>query len=180
MSGEEHTLAETSLVDHDLIQKKSFTKWVNSFLKKASMEVDDLYKDLSDGVKLIALLHCLTGDKSLKPSKISNLKVHKLENVGIALHFLRISRVKLENISAENIVDGNPTLILGLIWCIILHYQLSEIQLEGDAKSAKDALLLWCKKCTKGYSNVNVQNFTTSWKDGLGFNAIIHAHRFVS
>lgn len=30
---------------------------------------------------------------------------------------------------------------------------------------------------TRRYPNINITNFTTSWKDGMAFNALIHKHR---
>merc|ERR1719507_1465725 len=91
--------------------------------------------------------------------------------------------VQLENMGAHDIVDGHARLTLGLIWTIILRFQIQDITTEtdgtqiGSAKTAKDALLLWCQMKTAGYHNVNIRNFTTSWRDGLAFNAIIHKHR---
>jgi hypothetical protein len=33
-------------------------------------------------------------------------------------------KIKLVNIRADDIVDGNPKLTLGLVWTIILHFQV--------------------------------------------------------
>ncbi|XP_049277717.1 spectrin beta chain, non-erythrocytic 1 isoform X2 [Anopheles funestus] len=164
------------------IQKKTFTKWMNSFLVKAKMEVDDLFIDLADGIKLLKLLEIISGEKLGKPNS-GRMRVHKIENVNKSLAFLH-TKVRLESIGAEDIVDHNPRLILGLIWTIILRFQIQEIEIDVDEenessekKSAKDALLLWCQRKTHGYQHVHITDFTNSWRSGLGFNALIHSHR---
>ena len=59
-----------------------------------------------------------------RPTK-GKMRIHCLENVDKALQFLREQRVHLENMGSHDIVDGNPRLSLGLIWTIILRFQVS-------------------------------------------------------
>ncbi|ETN74189.1 hypothetical protein NECAME_13133 [Necator americanus] len=182
------------------IQKKTFTKWCNSFLNRvgyrkylycfsityiydfqARLEVVDLFVDFGDGVLLMKLLEIISGEKLGKPNR-GRMRVQKIENLNKSLDFLKRKRIQLENIGAEDILDRNERLILGLIWTIILRFQIDTIVIEdeeerGERKHAKDALLLWCQRKTAGYPNVRVENFTTSWRNGLAFNALIHAHR---
>ncbi|XP_003499365.1 spectrin beta chain, erythrocytic [Cricetulus griseus] len=166
--------------EREVVQKKTFTKWVNSHLARVSCRISDLYKDLRDGRMLIKLLEVLSGEMLPRPTK-GKMRIHCLENVDKALQFLKEQRVHLENMGSHDIVDGNHRLVLGLIWTIILRFQIQDIVVqtqEGrETRSAKDALLLWCQMKTAGYPHVNVTNFTSSWKDGLAFNALIHKHR---
>uniref|UniRef100_A0A8C6USR1 Spectrin beta chain n=1 Tax=Neogobius melanostomus TaxID=47308 RepID=A0A8C6USR1_9GOBI len=166
--------------EREAVQKKTFTKWVNSHLSRVSCRITDLYMDLRDGRMLIKLLEVLSGERLPKPTK-GRMRIHCLENVDKALQFLKEQRVHLENMGSHDIVDGNHRLTLGLIWTIILRFQIQDISVETEdnkeKKSAKDALLLWCQMKTAGYPNVNIHNFSTSWRDGMAFNALIHKHR---
>uniref|UniRef100_A0A8C4M2Y5 Spectrin beta chain n=1 Tax=Equus asinus asinus TaxID=83772 RepID=A0A8C4M2Y5_EQUAS len=129
---------------------------------------------------LTRLLEVLSGEQLPRPTR-GRMRIHSLENVDKALQFLKEQRVHLENVGSHDIVDGNHRLTLGLVWTIILRFQIQVIKIETEdnreTRSAKDALLLWCQMKTAGYPEVNIQNFTTSWRDGLAFNALIHRHR---
>uniref|UniRef100_A0A8C2GBU6 Dystonin n=1 Tax=Cyprinus carpio TaxID=7962 RepID=A0A8C2GBU6_CYPCA len=163
--------------ERDRVQKKTFTKWVNQHLLKVRKHVNDLYEDLRDGHNLISLLEVLSGDKL--PREKGRMRFHRLQNVQIALDYLKRRQVKLVNIRNDDITDGNPKLTLGLIWTIILHFQISEIHVTGESEdmTAKERLLLWSQQMTEGYVGVRCDNFTTSWRDGRLFSAIIHKYR---
>ncbi|KAG9040415.1 hypothetical protein FS837_000680 [Tulasnella sp. UAMH 9824] len=131
--------------------------------------------ELCDGVKLIQLMEIM-GDVSLgRYNRNPRMKVQKAENVNKALDFINSRGVRLTNIGPEDIVEGNMKLILGMIWTLILRFTIADISEEG--LSAKEGLLLWCQRKTEPYDEVNVQDFTFSWKDGLALCALIHRHR---
>ncbi|XP_039977308.1 microtubule-actin cross-linking factor 1 isoform X6 [Xiphias gladius] len=163
--------------ERDRVQKKTFTKWVNKHLIKVRKHITDLYEDLRDGHNLISLLEVLSG--VTLPREKGRMRFHRLQNVQIALDFLKQRQVKLVNIRNDDITDGNPKLTLGLIWTIILHFQISEIYVSGDSGdlTAKEKLLLWSQQATEGYPGLRCVNFTSSWSDGRMFNALLHRYR---
>uniref|UniRef100_A0A8B9Z085 Actinin alpha 4 n=1 Tax=Bos mutus grunniens TaxID=30521 RepID=A0A8B9Z085_BOSMU len=232
-------------------QRKTFTAWCNSHLRKAGTQIENIDEDFRDGLKLMLLLEVISGEHRPPPPRNSHpagaprippshpagaprtpptlpmaarqeqglyqlqqhctgvglfwgaagtlslpslslswcspsgerlpkpergkMRVHKINNVNKALDFIASKGVKLVSIGAEEIVDGNAKMTLGMIWTIILRFAIQDISVEET--SAKEGLLLWCQRKTAPYKNVNVQNFHISWKDGLAFNALIHRHR---
>uniref|UniRef100_A0A1B0BD64 Calponin-homology (CH) domain-containing protein n=1 Tax=Glossina palpalis gambiensis TaxID=67801 RepID=A0A1B0BD64_9MUSC len=67
------------------IQKKTFTKWMNSFLVKAKMEVEDLFTDLADGIKLLKLLEIISSEKLGKPNN-GRMRDERNGEGNIAIH----------------------------------------------------------------------------------------------
>ncbi|XP_039677790.1 alpha-actinin-2 [Perca fluviatilis] len=128
-------------------QRKTFTAWCNSHLRKAGTQIENIEEDFRNGLKLMLLLEVISGERLPKPDK-GKMRFHKIANVNKALDFICSKGVKLVSIGAE-----------------------------GEKTSAKEGLLLWCQRKTAPYRNVNVQNFHISWKDGLALCALIHRHR---
>ncbi|XP_066281759.1 alpha-actinin-like isoform X4 [Branchiostoma lanceolatum] len=155
-------------------QRKTFTAWCNSHLRKAGTQIEFIEEDFRNGLKLMLLLEVISGERLPKPDR-GKLRFHQIANVNKALDFIASKGVKLVSIGAEEIVDGNVKMTLGMIWTIILRFAIQDISVEES--SSKEGLLLWCQRKTAPYKNVNVQNFHTSWKDGLAFCALIHRHR---
>ncbi|XP_016407748.1 smoothelin-like isoform X2 [Sinocyclocheilus rhinocerous] len=43
-----------------------------------------------------------------------------------------------------------------------------------NANSIKQMLLDWCRSKTRSYENVDIQNFSSSWSNGMAFCALVH------
>jgi len=112
--------------EHDKVQKNTFTKWVNYHLEThtSSGQVEDLYEDLRDGVYLCHLIEVLTGEYlPVNKAKVSK-RVHHLSNLTNVLTVLRRRGLELINNNPTDLADGNPRIVLGLIWKMILHFQI--------------------------------------------------------
>jgi Ca2+-binding EF-hand superfamily protein len=148
---------------------------LNNKLKVRNVQLDNLVTDLSDGVALIHLLEILSQESLGRYAARPKLRVQRFENVNIALDFIKGRKIQLTNIGAEDVVDGNRKIILGLIWTLILRFTISDITDQG--LSAREGLLLWCQRKTACYDEVSVRDFSGSWNDGLAFCALLDIHR---
>lgn len=154
-------------------------------MRKAGTQIDLIDTDFRAGLKLMLLLEVISGERLPRPDR-GKMRFHKIANVNKALDFIQskvplrkknlifrkwtniwlfkifkinywIKGVRLVSIGAEEIVDGNVKMTLGMIWTIILRFAIQDISVEET--SAKEGLLLWCQRKTAPYKNVNVQNF---------------------
>ncbi|XP_014668917.1 PREDICTED: filamin-C-like [Priapulus caudatus] len=150
------------------IQKKTFTNWVNEQLRAAGRHIVDLETGFADGLNLVALAEVLQQkDLSRGVAKRPTNDHHRLGNIGVALKALTDDGVKLVNIGNTDILQGNLKLILGLVWTLILQYQIGK---SKNMFPPKKLMMTWVQEVIK---ECQVTNFTTDWNDGIALSALI-------
>ncbi|XP_046603545.1 filamin-A [Neodiprion virginianus] len=153
------------------IQANTFRNWVNEHLRHhpatadSQGEVVDLAEDFRDGTRLCALVEILTNKRLPRWNSRPANQHHHLENVSTALQAIEADGVKLVNIGNVDIVNGNLKLILGLIWSLIVRYQI------GKSKFPPRKLMLAWLKAVLPECRVN--NFTTDWNSGVYLSALL-------
>jgi len=149
-----------------LTQKRTFTRWCNSFLVERMIRINDFCDDFTDGVKLCQLIECIS-KKKIRYNKNPRMKAQELENVSAALKFLQAEGIKVVGIGPEDVVDPKIKLILGLIWTVILRYHIAS---GDDSGSPKAQLLKWIQSKIPEYE---IKNFVKDWADGKAICALI-------
>ncbi|XP_075359888.1 nesprin-2 isoform X3 [Mycteria americana] len=114
-------------VQREFTQKKTFTSWINSILAKHTPPsvISDLYTDIQQGHLLLDLLEVLSGQHLPREKGFNTFQCRS--NIENALTFLKSRSLKLINIHVADIIEGKPSIVLGLIWTIIFHFHIEEL-----------------------------------------------------
>uniref|UniRef100_A0A8C4ULF0 Actinin alpha 2 n=1 Tax=Falco tinnunculus TaxID=100819 RepID=A0A8C4ULF0_FALTI len=155
-SGKDEYMTQEEEWDRDLLldpawekqQRKTFTAWCNSHLRKAGTQIENIEEDFRNGLKLMLLLEVISGERLPKPDR-GKMRFHKIANVNKALDYIASKGVKLVSIGAEGIHTAKTS--------------------ARDPWPSNTGCSLYM-----GASKIPQYRF---WKDGLAFNALIHRHR---
>lgn len=182
--------------DWERIQKKTFTKWINTHMNREygeSGKISDIISDWQTGINLMKLTVALYKENDKHPEQAVSMpklkekelnpksRIQEITNLNTAINLLKQAGVNMRGVSAENLCDHqdrDKAVILGMIFTIILDYGARGF--GGSSAEVKRALLEWVNKKTEGYERVNppgVKNFTKDWSNGLAWCALIHRHR---
>jgi len=160
-------------------QQKTFTKWCNNHLRKKGFSaIENAETEFDTGIKLMQLVSALYNLPIPKHNANPKMRPHKLDNIELALKMVEEAKIKTNFLKPGHLIDHDLKMILGMMWAIILDYAIKGI--SEDDLTAKEGLLLWCRKKTAGYREIDppgLQNFTGHWRNGLAFCALIHKHQ---
>ncbi|KAL7889257.1 hypothetical protein AOLI_G00015150 [Acnodon oligacanthus] len=140
MADDLNDFAELYDVEQEQIQKRTFTNWVNAQLSKRRPPVTvlDLFNDFRDGSRLLDLLEVMCGQR-MSREKGKGMFQHRA-HIEKGLAFLKRKSIKLVNINVPDIMDGKPSIILGLIWTIIMHFHIEELASTLSFSSRQSSL----------------------------------------
>ncbi|KAK8841391.1 alpha-actinin [Tritrichomonas musculus] len=157
------------------IKKTLYTIWANRHLQ--AVQIRDLYFDISNGSLLLHLIESLWNEPiDAQWNKNPQNYQDKRKNMQIALDYLTQKKgLNLKSISSSNLVnDKSGKEALPLLDAIYSCHSIDSITF-GEEKGKK-ALLNWCKSATDD-SQIKMNDFTTSWRDGKAISAIISKYK---
>ena len=130
-----------SIASMTRVQEATFTAWC----QRINPQIKNLTVDLSDGITLVKLVDSLSDGRfvSTYGRRIStkpNSTAAKMENIQRVLSFMtEVEGIKIVNISAEDIFNGDKKLTLALVWNLILRYHISSLSPSSSQSQSQSS-----------------------------------------
>ncbi|CAF1372267.1 unnamed protein product [Adineta steineri] len=159
---------QPDLVIEETREEKTYRNFINSL--GLEPHVNYLYSDLCDGLIILQLYDIIrpnTVDWSKIYKTFSPIKerFQKLNNCNFAVDYAKEPlHFKITGIGGSNILEGNKTLTLGLVWQIMRAYTLSILQklAKSNTPIADKDIINWANDKLK---NANKKTFLNSFQD---------------
>ncbi|GAA5990071.1 hypothetical protein JCM11641_001026 [Rhodosporidiobolus odoratus] len=162
-------------------EARVFTLWLNSL--DVEPGVYDLFEDLKDGLVLLqAFDRTIPGSviqRRVAKSPLPLSRFKAVENTNYALDLARQNHMHIVGIQGADIVDGQRTLTLGLVWQMMRRSVLGTLEsLSKDGKGISDSeIVRWANdQVKKGGKGSSMRSFKDSGlKDAKFFLDLLDA-----
>ncbi|XP_075706343.1 plastin-2 [Rhinoderma darwinii] len=183
-------------------EKYAFVNWINKALEKdpdckhvipMNPDTDDLFKAVGDGIVLCKMINLSVPDtideRAINKKKLTPFTIQ--ENLNLALNSASAIGCHVVNIGAEDLKEGKPYLVLGLLWQVIKIGLFADIELSKnealiallrDGESLEDLmklspeelLLRWANYHLESAGCSKINNFSTDIKDSKAYYNLLN------
>lgn len=183
-------------------EKYAFVNWINKALEKdpdckhvipMNPDTDDLFKAVGDGIVLCKMINLSVADtideRAINKKKLTPFTVQ--ENLNLALNSASAIGCHVVNIGAEDLKEGKPYLVLGLLWQVIKIGLFADIELSRnealiallrDGESLEDLmrlspeelLLRWANYHLENAGCSKITNFSSDIKDSKAYYNLLN------
>ncbi|XP_053895294.1 plastin-3 isoform X2 [Malaclemys terrapin pileata] len=183
-------------------EKYAFVNWINKALENdpdcrhvipMNPNTDDLFKAVGDGIVLCKMINLSVPDtideRAINKKKLTPFIVQ--ENLNLALNSASAIGCHVVNIGAEDLREGKPHLVLGLLWQIIKIGLFADIELsrnealaallrDGETLedlmklSPEELLLRWANFHLENAGWQKINNFSSDIKDSRAYFHLLH------
>ncbi|XP_065841747.1 dixin-like isoform X2 [Oscarella lobularis] len=106
-------------------QLQAYVSWVNSHLRKkpGCRLVEDLKRDMIDGITLVNLVETLSGQTLVDIERVPLSSASKKENTEKVLKFMTSKKIRMHHTTTKDILDGNIKSIMRLILALAAFFK---------------------------------------------------------
>ncbi|PIC54167.1 hypothetical protein B9Z55_003533 [Caenorhabditis nigoni] len=143
------------------LQEQVFIRWANHLLDTERLTD---HKSLQDGSNAIFVYQAIIGQTMAVLGNPSDDWPNILQYVGDS------------KTNPQEVMDGQQKAVLSAWWQLVQFYWRNHAPQQLREEKLSEAIKQWCIEVMKSYEEIDVYDFTSSFRDGHAFNYLIHSY----